>query len=325
MGNNNLHLRDFLKNVASQDGEDGIIERIFEIIPDGIQDHWCVEFGAWDGKYLSNTWNLIENKNWNGVMVEASDKKFEILKDRYKENKKVHCIKRYISFSGKDSLENVLAEAPIPADFDLISIDIDGNDYHVWDSLKKYAPKVVVIEFCMFISNHIRFVQPADMSVHQGSSLLSIVDLAKSKGYELICTTRQNGFFVKRELFHHFGITDNSLDELNPECKNVSPELFQLFDGTIVLTKPIHFSRQIQVSKHTIQVYPKYLRFDEENSSDTLRVFLRKIHARLWRFCDWIKRFFYLALSVFIIEWLVCFDIYNRSKSLYDTLIKSSG
>ncbi len=147
----------------------------------------------------------------------------------------------------------------------------------------------------MFISNHIRFVQPADMSVHQGSSLLSIVDLAKSKGYELICTTRQNGFFVKRELFHHFGITDNSLDELNPECKNVSPELFQLFDGTIVLTKPIHFSRQIQVSKHTIQVYPKYLRFDEENSSDTLRVFFKKNPCTLVEILRLDQAFFLLS------------------------------
>jgi len=58
---------DIQKNVTSQCGEDGIIEEIFTIIKDG--DKWCVEFGAWDGKQTSNTWNLIQNKGWAGIAI----------------------------------------------------------------------------------------------------------------------------------------------------------------------------------------------------------------------------------------------------------------
>ena len=55
----NLSLSDYKKNIYSQGGEDGVIDKILEIIHQG--DNWCVEFGAADGKYLSNTKNLIQN------------------------------------------------------------------------------------------------------------------------------------------------------------------------------------------------------------------------------------------------------------------------
>jgi hypothetical protein len=60
----------FARNVTSQCGEDGIIERILSIMTD--KDGWCVEFGAWDGKHLSNTYNLIHNKGYSAVLIESS-------------------------------------------------------------------------------------------------------------------------------------------------------------------------------------------------------------------------------------------------------------
>lgn len=63
-------LLNFASNVTSQFGEDGIIQRIFEIIPPSHK--YCVEFGAWDGKYFSNCYNLIVNKGWSGAFIEAN-------------------------------------------------------------------------------------------------------------------------------------------------------------------------------------------------------------------------------------------------------------
>jgi hypothetical protein len=120
-------------------------------------------------------------------------------------------------------------------DFDLLSIDIDGNDYHVWDTVKTYKPRLVIIEFNPTIPSDIEFVQEKNNSINHGNSLLSLVKLGKSKGYELIATTYCNGFFVEKEFFDLFKIEDNSIDSLwkNPEA----PRIFQLYDGTLMLYK----------------------------------------------------------------------------------------
>src|SRR5882757_4928628 len=69
-----MSLLGYRHNVASQYGEDGVITRIFEIlqIPAGS----CVEFGAWDGRAYSNTYNLIHNRGWRGVLIEGSATRF---------------------------------------------------------------------------------------------------------------------------------------------------------------------------------------------------------------------------------------------------------
>src|SRR3990172_8526043 len=81
------YLRKHARNVTSQCGEDGIIEKIFEIM--GATNQWCVEFGAWDGKLYINTWSLINTKGWKGVLIEGDKKKFEDLKQAYAENSTV--------------------------------------------------------------------------------------------------------------------------------------------------------------------------------------------------------------------------------------------
>src|ERR1700736_6997956 len=70
-------LLDHRSNVTSQIGQDGILARIFDLI--GFGQKLCVEFGAWDGKFLSNTWNLIANENWGGVLIEGDPAKFQAL------------------------------------------------------------------------------------------------------------------------------------------------------------------------------------------------------------------------------------------------------
>jgi hypothetical protein len=70
-------LLDFARNDFSQAGEDGVLEKILELLPE-TQDRWCDEFGAWDGEYLSNTASLIKNKGFSAVMIEANRSRFAV-------------------------------------------------------------------------------------------------------------------------------------------------------------------------------------------------------------------------------------------------------
>ena len=74
-------LKQYAENKHSQFGEDGIIQKVFEVLPDQ-KEKWCVEFGAWDGKFLSNTHELIANHNWKGVLIEGNKKKNESPRSR---------------------------------------------------------------------------------------------------------------------------------------------------------------------------------------------------------------------------------------------------
>ena len=225
-------LEEYKRNVKSQYGEDGIIEKIMEIIPN--KNNWCVEFGAWDGELLSNTWNLISNHNYNAVLIECEEDRFNQLKYNYLKNPKVISINKFIHFSGVNTLDTILSSTNIPINFDFISIDIDANDYHIWDSLKKYKPKLVVIEFNPTIPNDIVFIQQRNFDVVQGSSLAAFVKLAKTKGYELISTTVNNAFFIDKEYFSLYGISDNSIFYLRKYNSDVESRVFTLFDGTVV-------------------------------------------------------------------------------------------
>jgi hypothetical protein len=245
-------------NITSQTGEDGILERIFEIIPGNVR--WCCEFGAWDGKKYSNTYQLLANKGWFGVLIEADSIKFQELPKTFGDNNKIKFFNRFVNFSGKDTLDEILAETSIPLNFDLLSIDIDGNDYHIWDSLVKYSPKVVIIEYNQSIANHIEYVQKPDVNINHGNSILSITKLAKSKGYELVAVTDLNGIYVKQEFYSLFGINDNSLEKLRPFAPYVT-DVFQFYDGTLAFSgyqKMIWHNLPIVASKQ--QVVPWYLR-----------------------------------------------------------------
>lgn len=218
------------KNVYSQSGEDGVIETILKTL--GLTPGFCVEFGAWDGKHLSNTYKLME-EGFSGVFIEGSKERFEDLKKTYGTNPNAHLINAYVGFDGDTSLDSLLAATPIPKDFVLLSIDIDGNDYHVWDSLKKYIPSVVVIEYNPTMGAHVDFVQKKDMKVNQGNSLAALVRLGKEKGYELVATTVRNAFFVRAQYFAQFSIQDNSSETLFSGRKYVV-DFFQGYDGTFM-------------------------------------------------------------------------------------------
>ncbi|MGC4023023.1 MAG: hypothetical protein QM734_14310 [Cyclobacteriaceae bacterium] len=132
------------KGYQAQNGEDGIIENIFKII--GVASGWLVEFGAWDGKYNSNTIHFLENGKFKGILIEGDKQKYDRLKDSFKSNERIFPVHAFVGWEGESSLDNILARTPIPKEFELLSIDIDGNDYHVWEAMKAFSAKVVVIE-----------------------------------------------------------------------------------------------------------------------------------------------------------------------------------
>ncbi len=253
------------KNVASQFGEDGVLQQVFKIVPIAAKP-WCIEFGAGDGKFMSNTWNLITHKGWRAVLIEADRRRYErLLVTHQKSLKRIVAVNEFVTFSGRNSLDGILSRARVPKDVDFLSIDIDGNDYHIWDALRTYAPKVVIIEFNPSIPQSVDFVQPRDMNVRQGTSLAALVRLGKSKGYELVYAHDGNAIFVQRRFFPAFGIADNSIAALYSDHK-YETQVYQLFDGTMRYEgcdRLIWLGVQMQPKR--LQVLPRYLRGFDKN------------------------------------------------------------
>jgi hypothetical protein len=270
-------LNDFARDVHSQTGEDGVIAKALETL--GDLNQWCVEFGAWDGKHLSNTFNLVESAGYRVVLIEGDQAKYQTLQAEYPYRERATFIGRFVNWYENDNLDSLLAETPIPLDFDLLSIDVDGNDYHIWSAVSKYRPKLVLIEFNPTSSNRFTYVQPADRNRNQSSSPAALVGLALSKGYELICVVGANLLFVDKRFYSLFHIPDNSLEVMRDESEVTS--LFLGFDGSLVVDGPAQL-RWHNLPLKIGQPLPKILTAYPPNYSSWQR-FLYRIWMRLFR------------------------------------------
>jgi len=226
-------LLEFRADVFSQQGEDGVIKKVLDTLPE--LDRWCVEFGAWDGAHLSNSRNLIENRDYSAVLIEADQGKFSDLSRNYADKDNVFPVNAFVGFKHDDGLDTILANIPIPVEFDFLSIDIDGNDYHAWSAVQKYTPKVVCIEFNPTIHTDVDYVQAADPSLTRGASLSALVSLGREKGYELISVLPFNAVFVRRKYYELFNIPDNSPYALRKDLSHVT-YLFSGYDGKVLLS-----------------------------------------------------------------------------------------
>jgi hypothetical protein len=257
-----LPLKSFERNVYSQGGEDGIIEEILARMRLAVPlDGWCVEFGAWDGIYLSNTYNLIKNQQYKGVLIEGDAERYKTLcKNIPMEN--VVKVRKFVSLEGDSTLDCVLRKTPIPKNFDFLSIDIDGCDYFIFESLTEYSPKVICIEFNPSIPNDVEYVQPKSFSVKRGSSPKSLVQLGEAKGYTLVAATDCNLFLVQYHLkCFVIGSGRVSLETIRDDT-TVRSYIFYGFDGTILtsrtdLSLPWH---RLRIDPRSIQPLPKFLR-----------------------------------------------------------------
>lgn len=244
-------------DVHSQTGEDGVVAKILELLPE--RDRWCVEFGAWDGRHLSNTANLIEHSGYAAVLIEADPRKFKELAAAFPGNPNVVAVNQVVGSRDGDNLDTILRRTKIPADFDFLSVDIDGNDYHVWKAVTQCRPKVVCIEFNPTIPTDVVYVQ-RERGPQCGSSLAALTALGKEKGYELVSVLPCNAFFVRAEYFPRFEIVDNRPQALRTFTDAVT-YLFSAYDGTVLLAGakklPWH---DVDLDEKRFQVLPRVLR-----------------------------------------------------------------
>ena len=205
-----IKLIEYRKNVYSQNGEDGVLDEIFKRInvASSNNEKWCVEFGAWDGKHLSNTFHLVE-QGWNAVYIEGDKEKYQDLLETVKQYPKIKPINAMVGFEESDSnnLNNLLSGTKIPEDFDLLSIDIDSFDLAVWQCFVG-KPKVVIIEINSSIEPGI--LQWHDGIFCQGNSFSSTIKVAEDKGYMLVCHTG-NLIFLREDLVQMIGLDNRSI------------------------------------------------------------------------------------------------------------------
>jgi hypothetical protein len=135
------------------------------------------------------------------------------------------------------NIEELLAAHQVPLDFDLLSIDIDGNDYWVWKAIERWQPRLVVIEYNAIFPPPVRWVMKEnfdhrwDNTNYYGASLTSLVILGRQKGYTLVATDSRgiNAFFVRTELVTPEQFLDTALHYhyspfKHPLCPNGHPQ-----------------------------------------------------------------------------------------------------
>lgn len=204
-------LLNYCNNIHSQHGEDGILQEILSRL--NILTGEFVEFGAWDGVFMSNTYNLCENKNWNGVYIECDPIKFEDLKKtQSKHPNNLQIINALVSENGPNSLDMLLDKIHIKKDFEILSIDIDSIDFFIWKSFKNYNPIIVIIECNSSIPLGTHHTHTEKIN---GSSFTSIKELGIEKGYSLVCHTG-NSIFVRNDYIHKLKLSDEELN--NSDC-----------------------------------------------------------------------------------------------------------
>lgn len=201
----------FCKNIYSQNGEDGILEQL--LLELGIERGSFCEFGAADGMYSSNTYNLIQKGFW-GLAIECDKSLYERCAERYAPYPNVQVVHGMVLYASEEyNLNAWLRKGGLPLDFDILSIDIDSDDYYIWENLKEFSPKIVIIETNSYrdpIADEIPGVPTSDYAVDPltlwhpervavGCSFMSAVKLALRKGYVPVSYTG-NLICVRKDL-----------------------------------------------------------------------------------------------------------------------------
>lgn len=190
-------------NVYSQVGQDGILGEIFRRL--GIKRSTYVEFGAWDGIYLSNGRFLYE-QGWRGVLIEADAKRFAKIGDRFKRNcvlinAMVGAPKQGVRGAALDAL--LKQHGVNPNDVSFASIDVDGPDIEIFDEMG-FTPAVVIVEGGTDIAPGYPSRLPSSVAwsnIHQ--PLRAVFDIASKRGYVPVCMF-QDTYLVREDLAASF-------------------------------------------------------------------------------------------------------------------------
>ena len=200
------------RNDYSQNGEDGILEYIFNKL--NINKGTFIEFGAWDGKHLSNTFNLFL-KNWDGIYIESDPSRYNTLVHNFKDfRNRVDCVNARVGYSDTDNLDILIETHSKKRIFDFVSIDVDGLDYFIFDKMKKYLPKVICIEVNSGHHPEYPHIIPENIAANNvGQSIKVISELARDKGYFPLCYMA-NLILVRSEYIHLFANDIRSLSDM---------------------------------------------------------------------------------------------------------------
>ncbi|NOS81153.1 MAG: hypothetical protein HOP32_06170 [Nitrospira sp.] len=193
--------------VFSQWGEDGIIQRLIQNVP--INHCVFVEFGVQDYQE-SNTRFLLMHNNWTGLVIDADQGNIDKIRQDeiyWRYNLKAEC-----SFVTRDNINALLKRNGLDGDIGLLSIDIDGNDYWVWEAIETVKPYIVVVEYNARFGPDRAVTVPYDEKftracahysmIYYGASLSALVALGARKGYDFVGANSagNNAFFVRRDL-----------------------------------------------------------------------------------------------------------------------------
>jgi hypothetical protein len=261
----------FAKNYSSQYGEDGVIEEIFrslyDTIDEGLEKRVVVDVGAWDGQHWSNSYHLIHELGWSGVLMEADENRVNSMKALYNNRQDVLCLNAMVDCNGENSLKSILVKHGVVKEPNFLTIDIDGADYHLWKNIAgDFSPHLVCIEFNPTIPNDILYIQHPDISIQKGSSLLALTELGKSLDYTLVATTTFNAFFVRNDFLFKLPhvVPSSELDLDSIHVPSMLTEMFQTYDGELVFvgTKKLLWhelainSQQLQILSKKNQKFP---------------------------------------------------------------------
>ena len=193
--------------VFSQWGEDGLIQLLVRDIP--VPNKIFVEFGV-ENYREANTRFLVSNNGWTGLVMDSADENVrQIRQDPLYWQCNLNAQKAFVT---RENINSLLADNGICGPIGLMSIDIDGNDYWVWEAITVVKPAIVIVEYNARFGPDRAVTIPYDpdfnrqqahfSTIYYGASLRALWWLGKQKNYALVgCNLAgNNAFFVKQDL-----------------------------------------------------------------------------------------------------------------------------
>jgi hypothetical protein len=246
------NINDYELSVFSQNGEDGILDYIFEKI--GTKNKKFVEIGF--GHTENNSLYMISRRNFSGLLIDGGKWNVTAFNNFNKKKLKTENI-ALEAWIDKKNINNIISSHIPDQEIEYLSIDIDGNDYWFWDSITCVNPRVVIMEYnASFGLDSITVPyndsfdvtdfahEPKFSCWYHGASLSALSKLGEKKGYILLGTEKKgvNCFFLRKDIADSLGI-----EHQNP--KSVFTEHFKRTKGVETKT-PLSTEEQFEQIKH---------------------------------------------------------------------------
>jgi hypothetical protein len=211
-----LSLARYEHQVFSQSGEDGVIREIFRRI--GTTNRYFVEFGVENG--LENNTHFLLQQGWRGSWIEGSEPMSRQIREAFHSYLDQGTLSLLNSFVTAENISQLFSRLKVPLEFDLLSIDIDGNDYWIWKALDQWKPRVITVEYNGRFPPDYEWVMPYNAShcwdgnSHFGASLKSLELIGRAKGYKLVyCNfAGSNSFFIRADVAHSYFQNQNTAE-----------------------------------------------------------------------------------------------------------------